>query len=121
MNVKDILSPGEELLFKSQQCRWLPGGKEVTPSQIIVTNQRIIIETSSMLGLKKDYQDLHWMDAEGVELQKGLLSSSVIVKSRFKGDVHIKSINKEQAVHLEQTINQYISSYRFGAGASPGP
>ena len=51
--------PGEELLFKSQQCRWMPGGKEVTPSQIIVSNQRIIIETSTMLGLRKNYR-LTW-------------------------------------------------------------
>jgi hypothetical protein len=44
----------------------MPGRKEVAPSQIIVTDQRIIIETSTMLGLRKDYQDLHYMDAEGM-------------------------------------------------------
>jgi len=75
MNVKDILSQGEELLFKSQQCRWMPGSKEITPSEIFVTNQRIIVETSTMLGLHKDFQDLHYSDVEGIELKKGILSS----------------------------------------------
>lgn len=119
MNIKDILSPGEEVLFKSQQCRWMPGGKEITPSEIFITNQRIIIETSAMLGLRKDYQDLHFSDVEGIELKKGILSSSVIIKSRFKGDVFIKSIPKGQAQHVEQIINQYTNSYRYGAGGSP--
>ena len=39
MNVKDILSTGEEILFKGQQHRFVPGGKEITPGQIFVTNQ----------------------------------------------------------------------------------
>ena len=38
MNVKDILSEGEQILFKAQQHRVVPGGKEVTPGQIFVTN-----------------------------------------------------------------------------------
>ena len=33
MNVKDILSLDEELLFKAQQHRLVPGGKETAPSK----------------------------------------------------------------------------------------
>jgi hypothetical protein len=68
MNVKDILSEGEQILFKAQQHRVVPGGKEVTPGQIFVTNERIILETSSMLGIKKDIMSL--------ELKKNVFSSS---------------------------------------------
>jgi Bacterial PH domain len=117
MNVKDILSQGEELLFKSQQCRWMPGGKEITPSEIFVTNQRIIIETSTMLGLHKDFQDLHYSDVEGIELKKGILSSTLIIKSRFKGDVHINAIPKKQAGNVEQIINEGINRYGYGRGS----
>jgi hypothetical protein len=62
MNVKDILSEGEQILFKAQQHRVVPGGKEVTPGQIFITNARIILETSTMLGIKKDYIDLPHSD-----------------------------------------------------------
>jgi hypothetical protein len=72
MNVKDILSEGEQILFKAQQHRVVPGGKEVTPGQIFITNQRIILETSSMLGIKKDYIDLPYSDIMSLELKKNV-------------------------------------------------
>ena len=52
MNIKDVLSPGEEVLFGTQQHRLVPGGKETCPGQIFVTTERVIIETSKWLGLK---------------------------------------------------------------------
>ncbi|MGB6531510.1 MAG: hypothetical protein WBF33_25675 [Candidatus Nitrosopolaris sp.] len=58
MNIKDVISPGEEVLFGTQQHRFVPGGKETSPGQIFVTTERVIIETSKWLGLKKEYQDL---------------------------------------------------------------
>jgi hypothetical protein len=57
-------------LSSAQQHRLVPGGKETTPGQIFVTTKRVIIETSSWLGLKKEYQDLHYSDILGVDLLK---------------------------------------------------
>lgn len=91
MNVKDILSPGEEVLYSGQQHRLVPGGKEVTPGQIFVTTQRVILETSSMLGIKKEYQDRE------------------VLQSRFQGEIHITSLGKKDAQRLEQIINQKMS------------
>ena len=62
MNIKDVLSPGEKLLLGTQQHRFVPGGKETSPGQIFVTTER--------LGLKKEYQDLHYSDimAKGFDI-----------------------------------------------------
>jgi hypothetical protein len=54
MSIKDVLSPGEKVLFGTQQHRFVPGGKETSPGQIFATTERVIIETSKWLGLKKE-------------------------------------------------------------------
>ena len=74
MNIKDILSPGEEVLFGTQQHRFVPGGKETSPGQIFVTTERVIVETSKWLSLKKEYQDLHYSDIMKVVLKKNIWS-----------------------------------------------
>jgi hypothetical protein len=39
MNIKDILSKDEQVLFKAQQKGLVPGGKEETPGEIFVTTK----------------------------------------------------------------------------------
>jgi len=46
MNVKDILSEGEQVLFSGHEKRWAPGRKEVAPGEFYITTERIIIETN---------------------------------------------------------------------------
>lgn len=113
MNVKDILSEGEQILFKAQQHRVVPGGKEVTPGQIFITSQRIILETSSMLGIKKDYIDLPYSDIMSVELKKNVFSSEIILQSRFQGEIHMKALGKKEAQEAEKLINERRSNSGF--------
>jgi hypothetical protein len=113
MNVKDILSEGEQILFKAQQHRVVPGGKEVTPGQIFITNTRIILETSSMLGIKKDYIDLPYSDIMSVELKKNVFSSEIILQSRFQGEIHMKALGKKEAQEAEKLINERRSKLGF--------
>src|SRR5215467_829717 len=100
MNIGDILSSGEEILYKGQQHRIVPGGKEVTPGQIFVTNQRVILETTHALGLKKDFEDLHYSDILGIDLKQNVFSCDLVIKSRFEDkieEIHIKAIGKKDA------------------------
>lgn len=115
MKVQDILFSGEKILVESQQARWKPGGKEIYPGKLAVTDQRLILETSSFMGLKHDYQSFTYADIMEVELKKNVFSSDVIVQSRFKGQIHLNSINHNKAKMMEQILNQKISEYRFGA------
>jgi|SRR5215472_3640716 len=101
VNIKDVLSNGEELLIRAQQARWRPGGKEIVPSQVFVTSSRIIIETSTMLGIKKDYQSISYADIMETELKKNVFSSNLTIFSRFKGSLHIDAIRHNQAQEIE--------------------
>jgi hypothetical protein len=116
MNIKDVLSPGEEVLFGTQQHRLVPGGRETSPGQIFVTTERVIIETSKWLGLKKEYQDLHYSDIMNVVLKKNIWSSDIIINSRFQGQIVMKSIGKGDSQKVERIVNEGIRSYRFGYG-----
>jgi hypothetical protein len=119
MNIKNILSPGEAILFGGQQKRLVPGGKEITPGDLFVTNQRIILVTNSMLGLKHDYEDLHYSDIESILLKRNVFSSDVIIKSRFQGEIHLKAIAHGKAESIERAINERVNNYRYGAGIGP--
>jgi hypothetical protein len=116
MNIKDVILPGEEVLFGTQQHRFVPGGKETSPGQIFVTTERVIVETSKWLGLKKEYQDVHYSDIMNVVLKKNILSSDIIINSRFQGQIVLKAIGKGDAQKIEQIVNEGIRSYRFGYG-----
>lgn len=116
MNIKDVLSPSEKVLFGTQQHRLVPGGKETSPGQIFVTTERVIVETSKWLGLKKEYQDLHYSDIMNVVLKKNIWSSDIIINSRFQGQIVMKTIGKGEAQKIEQIVNEGIRSYRFGYG-----
>jgi Bacterial PH domain len=117
MNISDNFSTGEEIMYQGKQHRYVPGGREFTPGQIIVTDQRVILETTQMLGLKKDYEDLHYSDIMGIDLKKNALSCDLIIRSRFQGEIHIKAIGKKDAPQLERTISQKVTEYGFGSGA----
>ena len=123
MNIKDILSEGEQVLFSGHEKRWAPGGKEVTPDEFYITTERIIIETNQWMGLKKDFQDIHYSDVMSIELKRNVWSSDIIVHSRFQGQVMLKAINKHDAEKIEQIVNEGINRYRFGygGGGNSGP
>jgi PH (Pleckstrin Homology) domain-containing protein len=104
-------------LYQGQQYRYVPDGKEVTPGKICVTDQRVILETTSMLGIKKDYEDLHYSDIMGIDLKKNVLSGDLVI-SRFQGEIHIKAIGKKDAPQLERIISQEVTEYGFGAAGN---
>jgi hypothetical protein len=114
------LSENERILYVGQQKRLVPSGKEWLPGKICVTDQRVILETTSMLGIKKSYEDLHFSDIESISFKKNVFSCELILKSRFQGTISIHSIGKKDAEILERTINQYVSSYRYGFGGGQG-
>ncbi|MGC2572240.1 MAG: PH domain-containing protein [Candidatus Nitrosopolaris sp.] len=116
MNIKEILSENEKIQYIGQQKRLVPSGKEWLPGKICITDQRVILETTSMLGIKKSYEDLHYSDIESINFKKNFFSCELILNSRFQGAISIHSISKKDAENLERTINQYVSNYRYGFG-----
>jgi len=118
LNIHEILSENEQILYEGQQHRIVPGGKEILPGRIAVTDQRIILQTTSFLGLKKDFEDLHYSDVESIGLHKNVFSSDLILHARFHGEIRIKAIGKDDAIRLERIINRLMNQYRFGYGGN---
>jgi hypothetical protein len=117
MNIKDILSSDEKVLFSAGQHRLAPGGKELMPGKIYVSDKRIILETTAWAGLKHEYIDVHFSDVMNVDLHHNVFSSDVSIQTRFQGSIHIKSIGHKEAEQLDRLVSQKIDSYRYGAGS----
>jgi hypothetical protein len=116
MNINDMLSPGEKILFGGKQKRYVPGGKDIAPGTIAVTTERVIIQTNKWLGLKNEFEDLHYSDIMGMQFKKNIWSSELIIKSRFQGEIHLGGIDKKGAMEMQRIINEGINRYRYGYG-----
>jgi hypothetical protein len=81
-NIKDILAPDEKILHKASQKRVVPGGKELAPGSIYVTDQRVVIQKNELLGLNKDFEDIYYSDIIGVELRSNIFSDELVIRSR---------------------------------------
>jgi len=117
MNIRDILSNDEQILFSGHEKRWAPGGREVAPGEFYITTERIIIETNQWMGIKKDFQDIHYSDVMSIELKRNVWSSNIIIHSRFQGQVMLKAIGKHDAEKIEQIVNEGINRYGYGRGS----
>jgi hypothetical protein len=83
MNVNDILSEGEEILYKGQQHRYVPGGKEITPGQIFVTNQRSqSAMVKSVVRSEKRFRRSSLFRCVRVDLKMNVFSCDLIIRSR---------------------------------------
>jgi len=116
MNIQDLLSPGEQVLSNAGQKRAVPGGKSIAPGSIFITTERVIIQTNHWLGMKNEFEDLHYSDIMGMVYKKNIWSSELIIRSRFQGEIHIGGVNKQEALEMQRIINEGINRYRYGYG-----
>jgi len=116
MNIQDLLSPNEQVLFGGKQKRAVPGGKDIAPGSIFVTTERVIIQTNHWMGLKNEFEDLHYSDIMSMVYKKNIWSSELIIKSRFQGEIHINGVDKREALEMQRIIAEGINRYRYGYG-----
>ena len=67
------------------------------------------------MGIKKDFQDIHYSDVMSIELKRNVWSSDIIIHSRF--EVILKAIGKHDAEKIEQIVNEGINRYGYGRGS----
>src|SRR5439155_7273099 len=75
------LDPDEKVLVVARQSRIKPGGSMMTPSIIFATDKRLLIRDPSMLGLRESVEDLAYSNITSARLQKGLFSSSIMLRA----------------------------------------
>jgi hypothetical protein len=78
--IADMLNPNEKVLLVARQSKIKPGGSYLTPNTIYATDRRIIIRNPYMLGIKANVVDIPYDIITSLNLEKGLLSSTI----RFK-------------------------------------
>jgi len=122
MKIEKLLFEDEKILFKASQSRVKPGGSPVTPDTIIVTNKRVIIVNPSWLGLHKKIESYPYSKIFGVQLVKGVFSSTIILKipgvsdtsgTMFFEEAQINALPKKKAKEIYNYILKQIEGHTW--------
>jgi hypothetical protein len=107
--IEAMLGQNETVYAKAKQSRLLPGGKEVNPGEIFVTNTRLVMYAHKFFG-RGDITDLHFGDIANTKIHKGLLSHEITVIPRFQGveEIKISGCKKDFAYKIVELINNGI-------------
>jgi hypothetical protein len=71
--IVESLGEGEVIYYKGKSQRLVPGGKLLNPTELYVTNQRLIYYQPAFFG-RGDLTDLHYADVQAARFHKGLIS-----------------------------------------------
>lgn len=135
--ISQRLDPDEKVLVIAKQSRIKPGGSMMTPSIIFATNKRLLIRDPSMLGLRESLEDLPYSNITSARLQKGVFSSSIMLRaaglstlsekktnwlvfSKGSNEGEIDAIPKEKAERIVEIIKKGIEEAK-SAQSSPRP
>ena len=93
----------EEVLYKGKTKRYAPGGEPVHPTEIFVTNQRILYN-HKFFG-RGTIEDLHFGDILNTVVKKGILSADIELKPRFPGNdtIVIQAVSKQKVYEIKCT------------------
>jgi hypothetical protein len=107
--IEAMLCADETVYAKAKQSRLLPGGKEVNPGEIFVTNTRLFMYDHKFFR-RGNIADLHFGDIANVQLKKGIFSNEITVIPRFEGvdKIKISAANKDVSYKIVDLINNGI-------------
>jgi Bacterial PH domain len=107
--IEEMLCADETVYAKAKQSRLLPGGKEVNPGEIFVTNTRLFMYEHKLFG-RGNIADLHYGDVANVQLKKGIFSNEITVIPRFEGvdKIKISAANKDVSYKIVELITNGI-------------
>ena len=125
------LDQNEKVLFVAKQMRNIPGGAIISsPNTVFATDKRLIIRNPTMLGMRENVEDIPYDKITSVKLEKGLFSSTVLIRSpglsemsrlsqasgllaRGRGeDGSIDALPKEKAEQLVKIIKERMESMK---------
>lgn len=91
--IAERLDQDETVLAVAKQSRIKPGGSITTPSIIFATDKRLIIRDPSALGLRQSIEDITYSNITSARLQKGVFSSSIMLKAPGLSTMSEKKLN----------------------------
>lgn len=118
--LRQMLGQDEVVDYKGKTKRYAPGGELVHPTEIFVTNQRIILYNHKFFG-RGVIEDLHYANISNTQMKKGMLSCDIVLKPRFPGNdtIVIHAVNKQKVYDINAIITTgirdaaYIQGGRF--------
>lgn len=116
-HIESRLDPGEEIIFVAKQSRFKPGGSNIGPDTIFVTDKRIIIRNPSVMGLRETVWIITYDKLSSITLDNGMMSSTLkIWASGYNGE--IDAIPKDKAEKMAEYIKEKIQAERPGPSQS---
>jgi hypothetical protein len=115
--ITNRLDHDEEVRFVAKQSRMKPGGSALAkPNIVFATDKRVIIRNPTMLGMREDIEDIPYDKITSVKLEKGIFSSTVLIRapglsemSRGRGeDGQIDALPKDKGEQLFIIIREGI-------------
>jgi PH (Pleckstrin Homology) domain-containing protein len=115
--LRRMLGEGEEVLYNGKTKRYAPGREPLHPTEIFVTNQRIILYNHIFFG-RGTIEDLHFGDILNTIVKKGILSADIELKPRFPGNdtIVIQAINKQKVYEINALIATGIKQAAYVVG-----
>ncbi|NAL78152.1 PH domain-containing protein [Nitrososphaera sp. AFS] len=107
--LRQMLGEGEKVLYRGKTKRYAPGGEPLHPTEIFVTNQRIILYNHKFFG-RGTIEDLHFGDILNTVVKKGILSADIELKPRFPGNdtIVVQAVNKQKVYEINALITTGI-------------
>ena len=80
--IKDHLDSDDQVLLVAKQSKYKPGGALISGGNTIyATEKKIIIRNPTLFGLRESVEDIPYDKITSVKLEKGMFSSTVIIRS----------------------------------------
>jgi Bacterial PH domain len=118
--IQKMLGENECVYYKGQSKRSAPGGELVNPSEIFVTNQRVILYKHKFFG-RGVLEDLHYSQVANTEVKKGIFTCEILLKPKFPGidPIVIHAIDKNKVFDVDAIITTGITGAESVGGKSP--
>ncbi len=107
--IQKMLGDDECVHYKGQSKRCAPGGELVNPTEIFVTNQRVIRYKHEFFG-RGVLEDLHYSEVANTQVKKGMFSCDILLKPKFPGidPIVIHAIDKNNVFDVNAIITTGI-------------
>jgi len=135
--ILDHLDSDDSVLLVAKQSKYKPGGAVISGGNTIyATNKKIIIRNPTMLGLRESVEEISYDQITSVKLEKGLFSSTVIIRSPGLSEMtrlskssgliawgrgeegQIDAIPKDKAEKLVRIIKEKMADVKKGKNTS---
>jgi len=135
--ILDHLDSDDSVLLVAKQSKYKPGGAIISGGNTIyATNKKIIIRNPTMLGLRESVEEIPYDQITSVKLEKGLFSSTVILRSPGLSEMtrlskssgliawgrgeegQIDAIPKDKAEKLVRIIKEKMEDVKKGKNVS---